>query len=164
LIGYTSSDIILWSAAGADEGATGKFFNLRRFTPGRWGDPAGGGGQLSYWFEESLFTYIQEADLIRLRDSRLLPSTEEENPYERPILELLENESHQPWVALGWKQYLYWYANFERKVSGEEISPDSVLTNALDRWSELDQRNIFFDERQNDGAWLRPWRRALREA
>src|SRR5258706_398830 len=53
LVGYSSSDVILWKTAGATACATGKFFNVRRFTRSRFEDKEEGGGNLPYWFEES---------------------------------------------------------------------------------------------------------------
>lgn len=54
LVGFSSSDLILWKHAGASDCASGKFFNLRRFTRARFEEPGSGGGQLPYWFEEAL--------------------------------------------------------------------------------------------------------------
>jgi hypothetical protein len=56
---YSSSDIILWKACGAISCASGEFYNLRRLSPSRCGDPDGGGGQLPYTFEEYLFTSLR---------------------------------------------------------------------------------------------------------
>ena len=41
IVGFCSSDVVLWKAAGASSCATGKFFNLRRFTSSRFEDPSG---------------------------------------------------------------------------------------------------------------------------
>jgi hypothetical protein len=40
IVGFTSSDMVLWKAAGASSCATGKFFNLRRFTSSRFEEPS----------------------------------------------------------------------------------------------------------------------------
>ncbi|MFZ6711597.1 hypothetical protein [Undibacterium sp. TC9W] len=45
IIGFCAADLILWKFAGAVNFATGKFFNLRRFTATRFDEPKGGGGQ-----------------------------------------------------------------------------------------------------------------------
>lgn len=50
MISFSSSDMILFKAAGASHCGTGKFFNLRRFTKSRFEEPSGGGGQLPYFF------------------------------------------------------------------------------------------------------------------
>ncbi len=54
LVGFASTDILLWKTAGASHCASGKFYNLRRFSPSRWSEESRGVGQLSYWFEERL--------------------------------------------------------------------------------------------------------------
>jgi hypothetical protein len=56
--------MILWKAAGATNCATGKFFNLRRFTISRFEEPdSSGGGQLGYWFEKALLGIPSEFGL-----------------------------------------------------------------------------------------------------
>src|SRR5580704_15281584 len=66
-VGFSSSDMVLWKAAGATNCATGKFFNLRRFTRTRFEEPRGqGGGQLPYWFEESLMAFLRQSDVQRV--------------------------------------------------------------------------------------------------
>jgi hypothetical protein len=67
-VAYSSSDMLLFKAAGAENCGTSKFFNLRRFTPSRFDEPpGGGGGQLPYWFEQSLLGFLREADIRRLQ-------------------------------------------------------------------------------------------------
>lgn len=39
LVGFASTDVVLWKAAGAKACATGKFANLRRFTTNRFNEP-----------------------------------------------------------------------------------------------------------------------------
>jgi len=43
-VASSSSEVVLWKAAGATNCATGKCFNLRRFTISRFDEPNGGGG------------------------------------------------------------------------------------------------------------------------
>ena len=45
LVSHCSSDMILAKAVGANHAATGKFFNLRRFTKGRFKEPGEKGGE-----------------------------------------------------------------------------------------------------------------------
>jgi len=164
LIGFCSSDAVLWKFAGATSCATGKFFNLRRFTPGRWDVPGEGGGQLPYWFEESVMAYLRDSDLARVGDADLLSSASGRNPYGQEILSQRRSEPELPWLGLSWRQYLYWFADFEQRFTNGEIVGDNILHSAEGVWSELDSRNILMEERQNDGAWLRAWRRAILEA
>jgi hypothetical protein len=44
LVSHCSSDMILMKAAGASDCASGKFFNLRRFTRSRFDEQQEGGG------------------------------------------------------------------------------------------------------------------------
>jgi len=164
VVACVSSDVILWKAAGASTCATGKFFNLRRFTPSRWRPPAEGGGQASYWFEESMMAFLREDDVLRVREAQFLSAASLSNPYCGEILSVFDSGRQQPWLSLGWKQYLYWVMDFEMRQESGQIDPDDVLSNSERVWQELDSRNIFMDERRNDGAWLRPWKRALAEA
>jgi len=60
LVGFCSSDMVLWKAAGAHSCATGKFFNLRRFMLTRFAEPSAGGGQVPYWFEENLLAFYDK--------------------------------------------------------------------------------------------------------
>lgn len=101
LVGFASSDIVLWKTAGATDCASGKFFNLRRFTPSRLGppEPEGGGGQLSYWFEESLMGYLRESDLVRVQKANLLSPESTSNPCGLAILDHREKHEGVAWVA-----------------------------------------------------------------
>lgn len=163
LVGFCSSDLLLWKFAGASDCASGKFFNLRRFTPARWDTPAEGGGQLPYWFEESMMAYLRESDLIRVREANLLSHASMSNPYGQEILSQIDLEPEKPWVAHSWRQYMYWFADFERRFAKGEIVADSFLNDAEKIWNLLDSKNILMEERQNDGSWLRAWRRAVLE-
>jgi len=91
LVAFASSEMPLWKAAGATHCATGKFFNLHRFTRTRFEEPpAGGGGALPYWFEESLFAFLRASDVVRARPHGLLDRTVTENPFAREILERMD--------------------------------------------------------------------------
>jgi hypothetical protein len=164
LVGFTSSDILLWKIAGATDCATGKFFNVRRFTPSRWDVHAEGGGQLPYWFEESLLAYLRESDLVRVREAGLLSEASASNPYGEEILQQINSEPEKAWLGLSWRQYMYWFGDFEERFVRGMIDTNEFLKNAESVWSELDDRNILMEERQNDGSWLRAWRRAVIEA
>jgi hypothetical protein len=165
VVGFCSSDLVLWKAAGAFGCATGKFFNLRRFTASRFAEPAEGGGQLPYWFEESLLAYLRESDLVRVRKIGMLCPSSLANPFGVEIMQKLETKPGTPWVALGWRQFMYWFAHSEERVSEDPELASGLLENADSNWKVLDQSRppIFMEERQNDGVWLRTWRRALLE-
>ena len=164
LLGFASSDIVLWKAAGATDCASGKFFNLRRFTPSRFGPPEGGGGQLSYWFEESLMAYLRESDLLRVRDAGLLSADGKSNPYGLEILEQMVKRPGVAWLGVSWRQYLYWFADFEGRCDRSDFNPKALLKDADSNWKKLDEQDIFMEERANDGSWIRPWLRSVVEA
>lgn len=164
LVGYTSGDTLLWKFAGAQDCASGKFFNLRRFTPSRFMIPPEGGGQLPYWFEESMMAYLRESDLVRVRRANLLSPVSRANPSSIQILEQHDNSPETPWLGLSWRQYLYWFSDFERRFTQGEIDANTFLSEAENVWRQLDEQGILMEERQNDGTWLRQWRRAVLEA
>jgi len=163
VVGFCSSDVILWKAAGASFCSTGKFFNLRRFTRARFEEPAAGGGQLPYWFEESLYAFVRESDILRIRPHGLIDGTLERNPFAMEIIRRLEANPGQAWIALGWRQYLCWFADFEERVANGSISPGRLLQSAEAAWIQLSDNDVLMEEVRNDGSWLRPWRRAVAE-
>jgi hypothetical protein len=162
-VGYCSSDILLWKAVGASSCSTGKFFNLRRFSRARFEEPPQGGGQLPYWFEESLMAFLRESDLIRVKDVGMLSESSQRNPFSAEILDQLRNEPGKPWLALGWRQFMWWFADIENRISHGNLDADDLLRRAEQNWVRLDRRRVLMEEVRNDGSWLRPWRRALAE-
>ena len=159
-----SSDMVLWKAAGATNCATGKFFNLRRFTISRFDEPnGGGGGQLGYWFEESLLAFLRQSDLLRIEARGLISAASKENPFSKPILESIP--AKKAWVALGWRHYMYWFADAEFRLQSSAVSAEELVTLADSNWGAIEtaKPRLFMEERQNDGAWIRQWLRALTE-
>jgi hypothetical protein len=163
LVGFCSSDAILWKRAGAHDVASGKFFNLRRFTRSRFEEPSQGGGQLPYWFEESLVAFLRELDVIRLRDAGLLGDSSLANPFCREILAQFGSAPGTAWLRHSWRQFMYWFAECERGLSGAPESANVLLRNAEQAWLALDDRGFLAEEQRNDGSWLRAWRIALAE-
>jgi len=155
LVGFSSGDLVLWKFAGAQDCASGKFFNLRRFTPSRFTHPPEGGGQLPYWFEESMMAYLRESDLVRVRRANLFSSASMANPFAAQILDQLESSPESPWLGLSWRQYLYWFADFEHRFSQGQIDANTFLSNVEDVWNRLDEQGILMEERQNDGSWIK---------
>lgn len=161
-VGFSSSDLLLWKEAGASSCATGKFFNLRRFTSSRWEEPGdGGGGQLAYWFEESLLGFLRAPDLIRIRRQGLLSEASERNPFLEPVTEAIETET--AWVGLGWRQFLWWFADAEARIESGRLDVRAALRTAEQNWLALEDADVLMEEPRNDGSWLRPWRRATAE-
>jgi hypothetical protein len=163
IVGFCSSDLVLWKAAGASFCCTGKFFNLRRFTRGRFDELSSGGGQLPYWFEESLLAFVRESDILRIGRRGLIKNTVDRNPFAREIIRRLEESPGQAWIALGWRQYLYWFADFEQRIPTWDAPLSDALRQAEAAWLDLNDRDVLMEEVRNDGSWLRPWRRAVSE-
>lgn len=163
-VGFSSSDVILWKAAGASHCATGKFFNLRRFTRTRFEEPGGsGGGQLPYWFEESLMTFLRQSDLQRIIPMDLPNLDPSPNPFGVQILEQMATDPGRAWLALAWRQFMFWFADVENRLETGAITSAALLRNADSNWRTLDDSEFLMEERRNVGEWIRPWRRALAE-
>lgn len=167
LVSHCSSDMVLFKAAGASSCATGKFFNLRRFTKSRWEEPPGGGGQLPYWFENNLMAFLREQDLLRLLRNNLaddfLGGNYSNNYWGDKILKQLITLQGKPWLALSWRQYLSWFGKTEQAFSKNnpiEILKD-WLKDAEQNWLKLEDLEILMEEPRNDGKWIRSWRQAL---
>ncbi len=158
-VGYTSTDLLLWKFASATHCATGKFFNLRRFTPSRWDDPTGGGGQLAYWIEEALMAYLRESDVIRIFPAIQMTTA---TPYNAEIFDKIA--IGDPWLATSWKHYLHWFCSMEDRLSRGLVDPRRLLSDAEANSLVLEDSNILLEEARNNFSWLRPWRRALAEA
>lgn len=164
IVGFCSSDLLLWKAAGAASCATGKFFNLRRFTSSRFEEPAGpGGGQLPYWFEESLLGFLRESDIIRVRNANLLSERNYQNPFALQILQQMDEHPEQAWLGLSWRQYMYAFADLEQRLNEHVIDIQSLLRNAEQTWITLEDQGILMEEARNNGDWIRAWRRAVSE-
>lgn len=164
LVGFSSSDLLLWKFAGAADVASGKFFNLRRFTESRFAPPPEGGGQVPYWFEESLMAFLRESDLVRVRQAELLSESSLANPAGRRILEKLDTGEGEAWLADSWRQFLWWFDDFERRWTQGDVSADPFLEQVEWNWRRLEDARILMEEPANDGGWIRPWRRAVLEA
>lgn len=169
IVGFSSSDMVLWKAAGATHCATGKFFNLRRFTRARFEEPsdAAGGGQLPYWFDERLMAFLRESDLIRVRRKQLKGNDGTTNPYADRIGKIIDAPPtpglSRAWLALAWRQYMFAYSDLESRISNGSVDVNELLTSAERNWELLEEQHVLMEEGRNDGRWLRPWRRALLE-
>lgn len=166
-VGCCGSEAILWSAAGAANCATGKFFNLRRFTKGRFDEPSEGGRQVAYWFEEALLASLRDSDLVRVCERDLLSETSQDNPFANEILEVRKSSPGTSWIGLGWRQYMHWFADILDRID-DGLDIDALMANAETNWDALKNPpkgmpRLLMEELRNDGRWLRPWRRALAE-
>lgn len=167
LVSHCSSDMILMKAAGASSCASGKFFNLRRFTRSRFDEQQeGGGGQLPYWFEHHLLGFLREADIARLRRDGLgdfLGGGDSGNVFGEQMFDQFSNDPGKPWVALSWRQYLAWFAGTEKQLSVPDASSlvSTWLREAESRWLQMEDKDVLLEETRNTGQWIRPWRQAL---
>ena len=168
LVSHCSSDMMLMKAAGAAHCATGKFFNLRRFTKTRFAsdDDDSGGRVIPYWFETSLCAYLRQVDIFRLqRDGKsdLLAEHQSNSSWSIEILTQFANDPKKSWLGLSWRQYLAWFVAMEKRLSGigapGEVS--AILKAAEKNWEALEDDNILMEENRNDGRWIRPWRQTL---
>ena len=162
LAAFSGLDMLIWKAAGASSVATGKFFNLRRFVPGRWDDPSEGGRVVPYWTDEHLISWVREAD-VRLLDRHGLidRANAAKNPYSVEILKIIDAGMGEPWVKHGWRQYLYWFREIESVLSSKPSSVESILTSADHRWGVVSKSRVLLTDRENTGDWIRPWLNAI---
>jgi hypothetical protein len=161
-VSYCSSDLILWKHGGASSVASGKYFNLRRFTPSRWDEAEeGGGGQQAYWFEESLLAFLRASDVTRIERLGLISETSTNNPFSSTILASLK--TGQAWLGISWRFYLWWFFDVERRLSQKHNNPDELLRQADQNWGLVEDKRVYMEERQNNGSWIRQWLRAASE-
>ncbi len=165
-VAYSSSDMILFKAAGATNCCTSKFFNLRRFTMSRFEEPpGGGGGQLSYWFEHNLMAFLREADIRRIQNNKfghLIGGRYSDSASGRAVLDHLDNYQGEAWLAKSWRQYLSWFGKAEQNITEEGLPLVREWLHTAERnWQAIEEEDILMDEPRNDGRWLRPWRQAL---
>jgi hypothetical protein len=162
IVGFCSTDVLLWKHAGASSCATGKFFNLRRFTFKRFAEPSAGGGQLAYWLEESLLAFLRQSDLIRVQQRGLVSAASLANPFGAEIINKFS--ANEPWVGLSWRQFMWWFCNVEARLTKGEVTSRDLVNVADASWAALENPpKVFFEERTNDGSWIRQWLRALEE-
>ncbi|WP_321852607.1 hypothetical protein [Burkholderia diffusa] len=165
IIGFSGLDGILWKHAGATDLATGKFFNLRRFVPGRWDDAADGGKVVPYWTDDGLITWLREPDVQLLLNAKLIDrQVASHNPHSAEILQILDSKSGTPWVAIGWRQYLYWFQEIEQSIGQDPSYALELLRSADRKWGEIEKSEIQLYDRLNTGEWIRPWINAIVEA
>jgi|LSQX01.3.fsa_nt_gb hypothetical protein len=163
LVGFTSSDVALWKAAGATSCSTGKSFNLRRFTKSRFEKPREGGVQIPYWFEESLMAFLRESDIIRVRKHGVLSQASNVNPFGQEILKRIDSIPGEAWLGLSWRQWLYAFAYLEQRIDSGVVDVGQLLGNADKAWRALSDIPVLMEEPENDGAWIQIWKRALDE-
>lgn len=164
-VAFVSHDLVLWKYAGATDISTGKFMNLRRFSPGRWQEEDPGGRQLPYWNEGPLLARLREADVaLLLRHGWFDGRSAEDNPSEGRILDIIRGGTGAAWLKLSWMQYLRWASNMEAVWHGSPGAAEAYLADSDRSWGDVvDRRRILFQDRFNNGDHVRAWLNALRE-
>jgi len=160
-VGYSSADAILWKEAGARNCATGKYFNLRRFSLDRWDDEESEGRAISYMIEENLLGLFRDSDIIRLESNSLISLTTMNNPFYPQLRRNID--SGEAWLALSWRFYLYWFSSVINRIENSTTSPEVLIESADENWGIVEDNRIIFEERRNNGNWLRRWLRAVLE-
>jgi hypothetical protein len=56
---------------------------------------------------------------------------------------------------LGWRQYLYWFAQQEAAVAAPHGDPEASLLHADARWQTIDAAKAFPFDRSNNGECIR---------
>jgi hypothetical protein len=156
-VAFCHHDIVLWKAAGAQDVTSGKFLNLRRFSMARWTDEDAGGRMIPYWNDASLLTLLRDADVARMDHAGLIDeSIVDANPYSRQILSIIRAGTKKPWTALSWRQYLYWFASVDQQMTSRAALKE-LLQTADKSWATVQEKDILFIDKFNDGAWIRVW-------
>lgn len=162
-VAFCGHDAVMWKFAGAADVTSGKFLNLRRFTPGRWGDEESEGRQVSYWNEGSLLTLLRGDDVMRLHRAKWYEGKSlAANPYAQQIMSILLSKSGQAWQKLSWCQYLRWLANIDAKLSSPKEALD-YLKRCIGNWKDIEESRILLLDNWNDGLWVRVWANACNE-
>jgi len=167
LVSHCSADMVLFKAAGATHCATGKYFNLRRFTRSRYDDETESGGKLiAYWFEQGLLAFLRGADVLRILDAGfngIVGVGYSRNEWSQTIQDQFASEPEKPWVKYGWRQYLSWFGKAEMALSTPTAGTlvQAWLVTAELNWLELEDAGVLMDEPRNQGQWVRSWRQAF---
>jgi hypothetical protein len=109
--------------------------------------------------------FLRQSDIERVRRHGMLDATASSNPYAQELLTLLNATPEAAWLALSWKQFLYWFAHAERRLANGQIDVDALFESAETCWMRLAETTprVFMEEQTNNGAWVRQWRRAVAE-
>lgn len=162
LVSFSGIDMVLWKAAGASDAASGKYFNLRRFVPGRWDDTVEGGRVVPYWTDETLLTWLREQDLrVLLRAGLIDVPKASQNQYSGDILRRISSGQPTPWIGAAWRQYMKWFLDTENLLSTNPVAAGALLKSADTQWSRIEEKNLLLADRSNNGSWIRAWINAL---
>jgi hypothetical protein len=177
---FSGPEMILWKAAGANDVATGATANVQRFARARFtASEGGGGGSTAYLFCESLLAFIRQEDVVNLQ--RLgIAIDETGNPYapialhriaqlatsgvrlvDVPGRKTKKREGPPAWQGIGHRQYLWWFADAERRIDAGSAGVRALLTAADANWTAARRNGYVPYISENDGRWIQPWIDAL---
>lgn len=160
-VAFCAHDLVVWKFSGATHVSTGKWMNVRRFSPSRWKEEDTTGRQVAYWNEGKLLTLLRDQDVTRLDREGWFEGREfGANPASSQILDILRRGTGQAWLKLSWIQYLRWASNVEAAINAED---DRRLVRADESWAQVEQLRILFIDRFNNGDHARIWLGAARE-
>lgn len=162
-VACASHDVVLWLGSGATDVSTGKYMNVRRFTPSRWMDEQSQGRNIAYWSDDKLLTLIRDQEVLRLdREGWFQNRAFEENPAAAAVLAILRNAQGEAWLRLSWIQYMRWFSNTAEAVSDAD-SAAAMLEAAYEAWREVQRAKILFVDPFNDGTHAIAWMNAFNE-
>lgn len=160
-VACTSHDAVLWLGAGAHDVSTGKYMNVRRFSPGRWVDEQGRGRINAYWCDDKLLTLIRDQEVLRLdREGWFDGYDFSDNPTSEAILENLRGQTGEAWLRLSWIQYMRWFANTVERVTSAAAAQADLQASIL-AWREVQRLRILFIDAFNDGEHAVAWANAF---
>jgi hypothetical protein len=107
--------------------------------------------------------FLRQSDLQRIMPMELPNLHPSPNPFGAQILGQMGTDPERAWLALAWRQFMFWFADVENRLETGAVSATALLRNADSNWRTLDDADFIMEERRNDGGWIRPWRRALTE-
>lgn len=162
-VAFCAHDLVMWKWAGATDVSSGKFMNLRRFSPSRWQQEEVQGRVVPYW-SQNFLSLIRDQDVLRLnRDGFFDGQPFLDNPASLQILEILKEGQGRAWLALSWRQYLRWVINSER-ICEIPKEAESLLENCAQEWQKIHQKRIRFVDFNSDGTHVNIWISAINEA
>ena len=106
--------------------------------------------------------FLRSSDVIRVRQKELLSEASLANPFSQQILQQMSDEPKKSWLGLGWRQFMYWFADIEARIDAG-LQARTLLVQAEANWRALEDSDILMEEPRNDGSWIRAWRRAVAE-
>lgn len=162
-VAFCAHDLVMWKFSGASDVSTGKFMNLRRFSPSRWQEDDTTGRINSYWNEGSLLTLLRDQDVVRLdRANWYDGETFADNPAAVRIMNSLRSGSDEAWLKHSWRQYLRWVSSVEEQWRNPDEA-ELALETSDRKWGDLERTRIQLLDRFNEGVHVRTWINAVRE-